>query len=301
MSVLSVMFRQVGLLFIYMLIGYVLCRGKVLSSHGTKELSALLTNVLLPLAIIKPFLVEFETEKLKEFGISLLMALVAMGVTIVISALVFGKRRPVEHYSALFCNAGFMGIPLVQMVLGDDCVFFTTIYVGLIVIVQWTYGVWILTGSGSEITAKKIIKNPMILSAFIGIVMFFLPISLPDVARTAISSLSSMSGPVAMSICGIYLAQIRLKDVFAERSAYTVCLVRLVAIPFVTMILLSLFPDVYQDIRLAVLIPTATSVGANTPVFVEMFGKDHTQAVKIMCLNVIFSMITIPFLIGFAG
>ncbi len=298
--VLSVILQQVALLFIYMLVGYILYRAKLVSDQGTKEFSALLVNILLPLAIIKPFLIEFDASKFKEFGIAFIMAAIAMAITIGLATLVFGVRNAIVNYSTLFCNAGFIGIPLVQMLLGDECVFFVTIYTALVVILQWTYGPWLVTRDRSYVSFAKIIKNPMIISPIIGIVLFVLPIQLPDICTSAIGTLGNMSGPVAMIITGMYLAQTKFRDIFNMKIAYVSTFLRIVAIPVVTLFVLSLFPDTYYNIKMAILIPTCTSTGANTPIFLRMLKKDYMTGVRVMCLSTIFSLITIPVIIMFA-
>ena len=69
-----------------------------------------------------------------------------------------------------------------------------------------------MTGKKDSISFKKITANPIILSFLIGIILFLLPIELPEILNTAVSAVSSMNAPVAMIILGIYLAQIKVKD-----------------------------------------------------------------------------------------
>lgn len=78
--------------------------------------------------------------------------------------LVFGQRRRLENFAAAFCNAGFIGIPLVQAVVGQEGVFYIAASVALLNLFQWTYGVYIMTGRKDTISPKAIARNPVVIS-----------------------------------------------------------------------------------------------------------------------------------------
>ena len=83
--------------------------------------------------------------------------------------LFFHRKSAVREFGTAFSNAGFIGIPLVQMTLGSDAVFYVASYVALINIFQWTYGVLILTKDKSAVSAKKIVKNPILIALIIAL------------------------------------------------------------------------------------------------------------------------------------
>ena len=296
-----VLFKQIFLMFIYMMIGFALYKKKLVTKQGSKELGTLLLYVILPLAIIKPYLIDFDRTKLIGLGMSCIVAVAALALSIFISKIVFGSRYPMEQFCAAFSNAGFIGIPLTQMALGDEAVFYIAIFIALLTILQWTYGVMIITGDKSAVSPRKIAANPIVIAVIIGIILFLLPIHIPPILTSAVSALAALNAPIAMIVLGIYLAQTKIKELFTTKIVYASTLVRLVCIPILTIGLLSLFPDSFQDVRLAILISASAPIGTNVAIFAQLNGMDYTQAVKNICFSTLLSIIAVPLIIGFAN
>jgi predicted permease len=145
MEIMQILFKQIFLMFIYMMIGFTLYKKKMITKQGSKELATLLLYVILPMAIIKPFMIEFDYDKLVGLGKSFVIAVVALALSMLVAKLIFGKKHPMENFCAAFSNAGFIGIPLTQMALGEEAVFYIAIFVALLTVLQWTYGVMIIS------------------------------------------------------------------------------------------------------------------------------------------------------------
>ena len=275
MEIMQILFKQIFLMFIYMMIGFTLYKKKMITKQGSKELATLLLYVILPMAIIKPFMIEFDYEKLAGLGKSFVIAVVALALSMLVAKLFFGKKHPMENFCAAFSNAGFIGIPLTQMALGEEAVFYIAIFVALLTVLQWTYGVMII--------------------------MFLLPVSIPPIATTAVSSIAVLNAPVAMIVLGVYLAQTKLTELFTTKIVYVATIVRLVVIPMLTIAVLSLFPSSFQDVRLAILISASAPIGTNVAIFAQLNGMDYTEAVKNICFSTLLSILAVPLIIGFAN
>ena len=301
MSIVSLLFKQTVIMFIYLLIGYILYRSRLITSKGVGEIGKILLYVIIPFAIINSYIKDFSREMLIGFLLSFAAALLSLILAIAVSTLFFHKKSAVREFGTAFSNAGFIGIPLVQMTLGSDAVFYVASYVALINIFQWTYGVLILTKDKSAVSAKKIVKNPILIALIIGLILFFFPIELPEILTTVISTLASINGPLAMIVVGAYLAQIPLKSLFTDKLTYLCSVVRLLIIPFLTILLLLFIPETYSDIRFAVLIAAAAPVGSNVAIFAQLYNKEYTDAVKDICLTTLFSIATMPLIIALAN
>ncbi len=293
--------KQIVLMFIYMMIGFLLYKKKFVTKQGSKELGLILLYVILPVVIVKAYIVTFTAELLKGLIISFLASLLALLLSIFLSRVVFNSKYPIEHFGSAFSNAGFIGIPLVEMTFGDSmAVFYVSSFVALLNILQWTYGIVVMTGKKDSIALKKIATNPIVISFLIGIILFFIPIELPEVLGSAVSAIASMNAPVAMIILGIYLAQMKLKDLFTDKITYLCSLMRLIVIPFITAIILAFIPS-DEMLKMSILIVAATPVGANVAIFAQMQNLDYTQAVKDVCLSTVLCIVTIPLVVTFAG
>lgn len=301
MDIILLLSKQNIIMFIYLLIGYFLYRKKMVTIQGSADIGRMLLYIVMPLAILKSYITEFSVEKLIGLGISFLAALLSLMLAIFVSRLFFRKEEGVERFGAAFSNAGFIGIPLVQMTLGEDAVFYISSFVALLNILQWTYGILVMTGDRSAISFKKLRTNPIILSFIGGLLLFFLPLSLPDPLIDMIATIASMNGPLAMIVLGVYLAQIPLKSLFTDKIVYRCTLVRLIVIPCFTIILLAMFPSQYHIMKLAILIAASAPVGSNVAIFAQLYNKDYTQAVKEVCMSTLFCIITLPLIIGIAN
>ena len=301
MELSLIILKQIILMFIYMMIGFLLYKKKFVTEQGSKELGKILLYVILPVVIVKAYLVTFSVELLKGLVLSFMASLLALLLSMILSRVVFGSRYPIEQFSSAFSNAGFIGIPLVEMTFNDSmAVFYVSSFVALLNILQWTYGIVVMTGKKDSIALKKITTNPIIISFLLGILLFFLPVELPEVLDSAVAAITSMNAPVAMIILGTYLAQMKLRDLFTDRAVYLCALMRLIVIPLATAAVLALIPG-NEMLKISVLIVAATPVGSNVAIFAQMEGLDHTQAVKDICLSTVLCIVTIPVVVTAAG
>ena len=288
MELSMIILKQIVLMFIYMMIGFLLYKKKFVTKQGSRELGLILLYVILPVVIVKAYLVEFSMELLRGLALSFAASLLALLLSMLLSRVVFRSRYPIEQFSSAFSNAGFMGIPLVEMTFNDSmAVFYVSSFVALLNILQWTYGIMVMTGKKDSIAPKRII-------------LFFLPVELPEVLNSAVAAISSMNAPVAMIILGTYLAQMKLKELFTDRVAYLCALMRLIVIPLATAAVLALIPG-NEMLKMSVLIVAATPVGSNVAIFAQMAGVDYTQAVKDICLSTLLCIVTIPLVLSAAG
>ena len=295
-----ILLKQICIMFLLILVGIFLVKKGYLSEQGGKDLGAILLRVVIPCVIVKSYITEYTPEKAAGLAISVGLVLLALGISMAVSFLVFGTRRGIENFGASFCNVGFMGIPLVQAVMGEEAVFYLTAFIALLNILQWTYGVLIMTGNREFVRAKVIVTNPAVLAFFLGILLFVLRVPVPDIIVSTLGSIGSMNTPLAMIILGTYLANMSWKELFLEKSAYVCTFIRLIVIPAVTLIVFCLLPAGATEIKAVVLIACCTPVGANIAIFARQYDKDYRLSVVTVCLTTILSIVTVPVFYLFA-
>ena len=270
-----------------------------LSPQGTKDLGAILLRVIIPCVIVKSYITEFSRERLLELALSAGLTLIGFILAMVISYLVFGKRRRLENFAASFCNAGFIGIPLAQAIIGEEGVFYIAASVALLNLFQWTYGVYIMADRKDAISAKTIAKNPVVIAIVIGVVLFVSQIPVPGIVTSTLGYIAGMNTPIAMILMGTYLAKLPLKKLLDKR-AYGCVLFRLVIIPAVILLVFWVLPVSNADIALAAFLAAATPVGANICVFAQQYDCDYEFSVVTVCLSTLLSVVTVPLLVSFA-
>ena len=296
---ISILLRQIAIMALLAAVGVCLSRKGFLSPQGTKDLGAILLRVIIPCVIVKSYITEFSRERLLELALSAELALIGFILAMVISYLVFGKRRRLENFAASFCNAGFIGIPLAQAIIGEEGVFYIAASVALLNLFQWTYGVYIMADRKDAISARTIAKNPVVIAIVIGVVLFVSRIPVPGIVTSTLGYIAGMNTPIAMILMGTYLAKLPLKKLLDKR-AYGCVLFRLVIIPAVILLVFWALPVANVDIALAAFLAAATPVGANICVFAQQYDCDYEFSVVTVCLSTLLSVITVPLLVSFA-
>lgn len=294
-----IVLNQTLIMCVLMAIGFWLFRKGIITKQGSKEIGGMLLHVVIPIIIVKSFAIEFSVEKAKMLTVSLLVGLLVLLISMAIAHLLL-KKDGIENFSAAFSNAGFIGIPLVQAVLGGEAVFYIAGLIAMLNILQWTYGVYVISKDKSTIAINKLVKNPVIIAFIIGLIVFFLPISLPHTITSVMESIGGLNTPLAMVILGVYLAQADLGEMFMNASLYKVAMIRLVLIPLVILGVLTLLPKAFADCTLAILIAAAAPAGANVAIYAQQYNSNYTKAVMIVCLTTLLSVITLPMIIMLA-
>ena len=289
-----ILLKQICIMFLLIAVGMLLVKKGFLSEQGGKDLGAILLRVVIPCVVVKSYITEYTPERAVDLAISAVMALVALGVAMAVSFLVFGTRKRIENFGAAFCNVGFIGIPLVQAALGEGAVFYLVSFIALLNIMQWTYGIVIMTGNRDAIRLKSISSNPVVLAFVLGLLIFFLRIPVPKVIVSTLSSIAAMNTPLAMIILGTYLAKMTVKEMVTGKSAYVCTFLRLIVIPVATLFVLWLIPGVKTEIKQVILIACCTPVGSNVAIFAKQYDKDYKLSVVTVCLSTLLCIITVP-------
>ncbi len=283
---------------VYASVGFFMYKKGYLTNEGTGCISRLLLNVILPCVIVKSFLLENTPEMTKELLLSFLLAVMCFAVSIGTARIVYGKGQGLEQFGVSFSNAGFLGIPLVANTLGEEAVCYTVAFIAMMNVLQFSYGIYLVTGSSESISAKKILSIPAIVSFIVGICFYAFEIKLPVVATEILGTFSDMNGPIAMIILGAYFAQVSIPTLMKSKDTYKAAVLRLVAVPLISLLLLYIMPFGGKDLKLAVSILAAAPIGINVTVFAQLYGKDYTRAAGQVVVSTVLSVVTMPLIIG---
>lgn len=285
-------------MFFIMIGGFIAFKTRLIDESTTKKMSDLLLMLISPLLIFQSYQIDFNMEYFLGLLWTFLASIITFIFMIVISNFLFrGKdeRIPVEKVGVIYSNCGFIGIPLVDGILGSQGVFYLTAYLTVFNILVWTNGVWIMGEGGELKSAWKNLVSPAIIAVFLGVLCFLLQIRLPEIISEPIQMVADMNTPLAMIIAGANLAQADLKNSLKNRRLYFVCFIRLVVFPILCVIPLYLM-HLEFEISFAVFIATACPAGATTIMFAERYGRDARYASEIFTVTTILSAVTIPLL-----
>ena len=295
-----IIFQQVLVMFLLAAIGFFAFRIGKITSEGSKTIGNLLIYVSLPAVIVKGFLVERTPERIQALLVSMAVCAAVLGLCILIARLIF-RTDAIAAFGASFSNPGFFGIPLITAVLGDHAVFFVAPYIAFLNLLQWSYGVSLLTGERTGLKPKYVLTAPFMIATLTGLVLFFFRISLHPILTKTLELSAGLNTPLSMFAVGVYLAQCKFGHMLKNKKVYAVSAVRLVLIPLAVLLIMAVIPGIHQDIRLSVLIAAACPVGSNLAVYAQLHNKDYTYAVETVAVSTLLSIVTIPLIVQLAG
>ena len=300
METTLILLQQVIIMFLLAAVGFIAFRTGKISNEGSKTIGNLLITISLPAVIIKGFMVERTAERTIGLLVSMAAAAVILGISILVSRLCF-KKDPIASFGAAFSNPGFFGIPLITAILGDGAVFYIAPFVAFLNLLQWSYGVSLLTGQKTGLKAKKVLTAPFMIAIGVGLILFFTRLPLPSVIMKTLDFCAGLNTPLAMFAVGVYLAQCSFGKMLKRRELYAISAVRLLLIPLIALALLAIIPGINNDIRYAMLIAAGCPVGSNLAVYAQLHNKDYTYAVEAVAISTVLSVITLPLLVSLAA
>lgn len=296
----QILLQQTIIMFALMLLGLLLSRRGMITEQGSRDLSNVLLYAVIPCVILRSYMSEFSTEKLRAMGLSALIAVIAFAASIAVAYLTCGTRHRIENFAVAFGNAGFIGIPLVTAVFGPEAAFYVVSFSTFANLLQWTYGIVIISGKRETMNLRMVFVNPVFISMVIGIALFVLQPTLPTVVTGTIGYIADGNTVLAMIILGYYLSKVQLRGLFADVRLYLFSSLRLLVVPAVTILVFLPFPFARGEITLITLIAAATPIASSTAIFAQKFDQDYRRAVSYVCLSTILSVATLPLVMLFA-
>lgn len=303
MSILEnsiIVLHQILIMFLLMVVGYILFKTGIFDNHTTTHLSTLLNTIVIPCCALASFNRDFDPALAGTLGLTMLSACGVFVVSIALSNALYRKGHP-ENYRdcrmcAVFSNNGFMSLPLLSAMFGETGVFLGSAHIVVMAVVLWTYGV-MQVNRDYRFSPMRILLNPGIIAAVLGMLLFLSPVNLPTDVSSALTHITNLNTPLAMLVLGGYLAQTNLASCFTEARIWRVGAVRLLIIPALTMALLYFMP-LDNTAKLTLLVGTSAPTAIASAMFAQMYGSDYLYSTKVVALTTILSLFTLPAVIA---
>ena len=306
---LSLVSKQVGILFALMVVGFLCNRRKLLNAVAIKGVTELLVLIVTPCVIVHSFIQQkFAVSLLGDLGWALAVSVFAHVVGAAIAFLCLHDRNPnrggVLRFAAIFSNAGFMGIPLEYALLGADGVFFGAMYVVVFNLVCWSLGVAVMCRGMKNVGLRALFVNAGTVGVALGLPFFLFSLKLPEVVGRPIQMLADLNTPLAMIMVGWYLAETDFRPVLRCGAAYGVAALRLVAVPLVVIAAFvgvrACVPALNPVMAVAISTAAAAPTAALTTVIAARYDKDVSTATSLVSGTTLLSILTMPPIVGFA-
>lgn len=295
MFILSI--QTVTKLLIMVLVGYLGARLGILTEERTSALTHYLTQIALPCMLLAIGFTSYSPEKASTILYGFLATSFAETFCAILAILLISKKNnPDVHIERGACytlNAGFVGGAIISSMMGSGAFFYSAGSQIAANVFSWVIMFWMISGEISFAGFKKAWLSKTMVSLAIGLVLFFLPITLPAPVTSAIDTIGSTSGPIALIISGTGLFGLDLKKVLKKKNAYIGFVIKLLVCPLVLIPFYKLFPTMPEEM-LATLICCSTSCPAILPVFALTYEQDHKYASALLAIGLVLCMLTLP-------
>lgn len=303
MNISILLMQQIVQLFLMIFMGYLIVKTGLVRDDDSKVLSKIILYLIVPCVIINAFQVDYTTDTVKGLLIAFAASVMTQVILLVVIS-VAGKLlhlNEVEVASVYYSNSGNLIVPIVTFILGQEWVLYGCVFMSVQLVFLWTHCKKIISREASY-DWKKIILNINMISIFIGVVLFFTKIRLPEIIGNTLASVGTMIGPASMIVTGMLFAGMNLKHIFANKRVYFITFLRLIAVPLIALVLIKLsnlasFSADGNKIMLIVFLAIITPSASTVTQMCQVYGNDSRYASAINVMTTLLSIITMPVMV----
>lgn len=304
MTLFTVFFQMLALL-IMIGTGFFLTKAKMMDAHTNTQMSKMIVNLFNPLLIVSSAANSAGQVSLHTMGTIAVIASGMFVIFILVGMLLsplFDKapdQRKIFQMMFVFSNLGFIGIPVVSSILGEEYVVYVSEFLLIYTLVFYTYGVALMDGKFS-LSSMKSMLNPGTISALASLLIIVLGIQLPGFIKTAVSYLGNVTSPMALVAVGFTLAHSDLKKIFGQPKLYIFSVIKLLILPLLMLPLLKLATD-SQGLIFVCIVMFGMPIGNMPLILGNQKGIDGSTCSAAIILTTLLCVLTIPVLLTVAG
>ena len=276
-DIISKLIFNVAVLFVMLIPGFLLKKLKFVPDGFGKGISNLVLYIAQPILIVAAY--ANCASRIADIWVDILfvlmLSIVAHVIFTVVALLLFkwvpDAKRRILRLATIFANAAFMGIPLINVILGDEAAIYASIYNITFNLFLWTLGVFLCTRNSDEdvdgdgdsdifddiAVAEKVVEkensylkvltHPVTIASIIGIIL------LVTGANTAIgaemlkdtnernffiyllveclSMIKALVAPLSMVVIGLRLAEVDFRGIWRDTNMYLFLALRHLVLP----------------------------------------------------------------------
>ncbi len=306
MSDYSSLLSQVLILYIVMIIGALIYRLKILNDEVVSGITKLLLNVTIPATILAGLSNSgqlVKTDMLKMTGLTIFSYLFVFVLSLLILKVLFipKEERPFYQYISIFGNIGFIGYPMVLIVIGSQGILLAAIANVVYSLLLYSLGIYLMSRySETEKPAAfewKLMVNPGTIAAVLCIVLFLFDIQLPGIVNQTAELLGRLTSPLAMIVVGASVNRIKLKGVFKNYRIIIISVIKMTLYPIAFAYLLRFLGFSGMPAMLAVLFMGMPIATTSVITAMEYNQKNLVKASEATVISTMMLILTIPVLV----
>ncbi len=291
---------QTIIMSVIVIIGAICYKFKLITDEGKKQLSSLVMYIVNPLLIFLAYQTDFEKDLLIGLMWTAIMAVITFTVFIVLARLFIldkdGRETAIERFAVIYSNCGFMGTPLIFGVFGSEGVFLQNGFITFFNLFVWTHGIMSIKGQKDGKSVLRAFRTPAVIAVFLGLILFFLQIRIPEIPYNALNHIAEMTTPLAMLVAGASIASSNIIKSLKNPRIYLITFLKLIIFPLVGLLLIGFLPAP-ENAKLITLIEIGCPTATIGMMFAITFNKNAEYSSQIFAVTTLLSMATLPFIV----
>ncbi|ASJ76256.1 AEC family transporter [Granulosicoccus antarcticus] len=197
-------FGITGPILLLLMVGWGICRIKLVDTHFIAQANALVFNVTLPVMLFFAIAGRSFNEAL-----DLPLTLIGLGGTLILVALLLlvGRLIPLDQRGVFVQgsyrgNLAILGVALAVATYGEEVLPLVAVYIALVTTVYNIIAVWVLNSSG---VLRNLLKNPILIGIMAGVLASLINLPVPEFLRSTGNYLTGMTLPLALICIGATL------------------------------------------------------------------------------------------------
>ncbi len=342
MNITTKLIFQVAILFLMMVPGIILKKTKLVSADFGKGISNLILYIAQPVLVFYSYInysgtfLDIWQNILCVFLLSVLAHMLFCVVAIPVFRKAPPERAKMLKLTTIFSNAAFMGIPLIEILLGSEYAIYASIYNITFNLFLWTLGVHLCThnagtdfdGDGDVDLAdalksashhakaagavKKVLLHPVTLASVLGLVALVSGLNISvfekcnlTIISDSLAMIKNLVAPLSMVVIGLRLPDIQIKGMFGDIYMYIFLALRHLVLPAAFLYLMKLFVliglPVSDGVALTTLILASTPSATSATMFAEKYNCDAPYTSRLVIISTVLSILTMPILVSLWG
>lgn len=294
---------SVLVVFVILAVGFFFTNKKIWPENTNQVFSITVVQIAAPALAIISTENRFTQQLLHRSALNLVIivasifTMLALGKLLAYLLALRNGKKAVFQVTFTFNNTMFIGLPIIQIVFGNDGLpYLFTFYLATIVLF-WTIGAYTLSKASSMEDASFSIKkifSPGLVGVIIGCVLVELELHLPLILETSLTYLSNICVPLSLLVIGSNLSKSWSKG-FTKITVDQVVIMlgKFVIHPLIVFFLFKIFG--VDGLPLHVFILTAAMpCHAQTAILAQFYEVEGEYASNLVSLSTLISLFTIP-------
>ncbi len=278
---------------LYILITLGFLAGKIRKNPDTEVITFIVLYFLAPALVFSSFrTINISFENIKYIIINGVITIGGVWFLAYLFSRFFHKiRSPAFEISSAIMNIGYLGIPLVYVLLGEKAVGYAVTYMVFVTIIHFTVVIVILNPGNLSEGLKEIFKIPLIYAVIFSLFMKNFP--LPSGIEKMIKLMGDSTMPLMLITIGIKLSSMDFKDI---KFGISGTVLRLICGTFISFFVIKNFP-VSLLLKKTIFIQSALPSAILNFVLCDKFKQQPNISASIIFFSTVVSPVWLLFVI----